>query len=177
MQRTIVIILLAFLLIITQSASAEDLFTRNRPDTGIAMIHFPQSLAVVQVVNDAGGIDIGLIKLWLRKMDPARLVPVKIGKNIQGEVDRDRLKNLGDQYNTDLLLIFNSSIAGEKRITRGLVYFVKQKKMHPLRSITVEISDAPSEQAAALRTSLKHLVVRTRKTIHAYKFEQRRSNY
>ncbi len=177
MNKISVNILLIGLILWSPPAFAEDLFARNRPDTGIAMIHFPQSLAVVQAVNDAGEIDSGLIKLWLRKMDPARLVPVKIGKNVQGEIDRDRLKALGDEYKTDLLLIFQSSIAGEQRITRGLVYFVKQEKINPLKTIAVQISNDPSEQAAALRTTLKHLVFRTRKTIHSYKFEERRSNY
>ncbi|QPJ61062.1 MAG: hypothetical protein G3M70_03815 [Candidatus Nitronauta litoralis] len=178
MQKPIIIFLLPFLfLTVAHSASAEDIFTRKRPDPGIAMIHFPQSLAVVQVVNSIEGFDKGLLKLWFRKMDPARIVPVKISENIQGEIDREKLITLGNRYKTDLLLIFQSSSAGENFITRGLVYFVKQKKVHPLRNISVVNTSVASEKIQVYRASLKHIVFQTRKIIHSYKFEKRRSNY
>ncbi len=177
MQKSIVIFLLTFLLVTAPSASAEDVFTRKRPDSGIAMIHFPQSLAVVQAVNGTEGFDSGLLKLWLRKMDPARIVPVKIGKNIRDEVDREKLNILGNQYKTDLLLVFKSSSVGESFITQGLVYFVKQKKIHPLKTISVVDTSVPSEKIQVFRASLKHIVFQSRKIIHSYKFEKRRSNY
>ncbi len=177
MKKTFGMSLLFVLLILAAPASADDLFERDRPDPGIAMIHFPQSLTLVQVAGGAGGFDVGAVKLWLRKIDPARVVPVKIGKNIKGEVSRDKLKDLGKQYNTDLLLVFKPSENKGRLITEGLVYFVKQRKVHPIENIVVEISSDPAEQKKSIRTSLKELAVSARKIILSFKFEKRRSNY
>ncbi len=164
--------------------AVEDLFEQSKADTGIAMIRFPQSLTVIQVKKKGGAVaalkilnDPAVIKKALRKIDPARIVPTKTGRVLEGPLTREALPALGKQYGTQLLLLFRRDVSEKEFATQGLVYFAKQNKIAPVPGNVKILSTDPDTLEKANRTSLKELANAARKTIHTYKFEKRQSNY
>lgn len=155
-----------FLLLTVPTLAGGDLMEAARPDPGIAMIRFPQSLTVIPVAGAAPGVDPALAKRVLRKIDPARVVPVQMGREIKGAVDRETLTALGKEYGSDLLLLFRTAEGDE---LRGLVYFVPQRKVHPLPPVMQTGDDTEA--------GLRQLAASAKKIILSFKFEQRRSSY
>ncbi len=189
------------------SQATDDLFSKRDPDSAIKLIHFPQSMAVIQSRPEKGKyftknsinfsplkeneLDAILskpdtLKRILRKVDPSRIAPVTIQKNLIGNLTREMLTSAGEKYNVDLLLVFrrtinnltSSSITFQ---TQGLIYLVKQKKVIPLASNKKNVEYSSVDEFQNLKQSnkesLKNLTENARKSILSYKFEKRRSAY
>ena len=108
-----------------------DLMGGNKSDSTIKMLVFPKSLRVVENFGE-GKVnkkfsDPKRIKKTLLKLDPARIVPAKMGEPITGPITRDSLKHLAKQYSEDVILIFRRSVDNEKNSIRhqGLFYLAK----------------------------------------------------
>ena len=112
-----------------------DLMGGNKSDSTIKMLVFPKSLRVVENFGEGetnkNFSDPKRIKKTLLKLDPARIVPAKMGEPITGPITRDSLKHLAKQYSEDVILIFRRSVDNEKNSIRhqGLIYLAKQKKV------------------------------------------------
>ncbi len=136
----------------------------------------------------------------LRKVDPARVSPVKQGKFTRKPVARDLLKALGKQHDSDFILVYRVYFhwLQEKALVRmqGLIYLVRQNKVLivPANDQSVvwkyELKDALSFKKPPLQNpnfeeqikeiyprGLQQLAKDTRKVIMSHKFEKRRSNY
>ena len=162
------------------AGESADLLMQTRPDAGIAMIHFPKSLAVLRhrragSESASGFEDPAPVRRTLKKTDPARLVPSRLGPDLTGPLTREALAKAARSTGADLLLVYRPGNIPEGGVrVRGLVYFAKQQKIAPLPP-----GEAPGEASpqAAYEAALRQLAASARKTILSYQFEKRRSNY
>jgi len=182
MPRGVIVWTLIGFLTAAAPAAADDLFAQEKPDAGIAMIHFPQSLAVIHAplagaALDPVFLDPAPVSHSLKKTDPARLVPAKIGPDLNGPVTREALAQAARESGADILLVYRYEMpdaAGGTFRVRGMVYFAAQKKVIPLASSE---SEASGNLREANEAALKQLAEAARKAILSWKFEKRRSNY
>ena len=174
---------LALLLIffVTPSAWGEaDLMDENKSDSTIKMLVFPKSLRVLESFKDGetnkSFSDPKRIRKTLLKLDPARIVPAKVGEPISGPITRGSLRNLGKQYTEDVILIFRRSVNKDKNSIRhqGLIYLAKQKKLLALKENKEKGSESLQEMDLA---GLKVLAKEAKRVIHSHKFEKRQSAY
>jgi hypothetical protein len=172
--------LLLFVLIATPLWGEVDLIDANKSDSAIKMLVFPKSLRVIE--NRSSNIinknlsDPKQIKKSLLKIDPARIVPAKIGETVTGPITRDSLQHLADKYSEDVILIFRRLLDNEKHSIshQGLIYLARQRKVLALREI--KESGAGSLQEMDL-AGLKILAKEARKVLHSHKYEKRQSAY
>ena len=188
--------------------ASADVFETRASDSAVKMIRFPQSLAVIhnrpgeklffldleemrtsflpQEMFDPILSDQKTLKRTLGKIDPARIVPVTLGKDVIGPMNRETLDALGKQYNVDILLVFRRELRfftpGLLKLrNRGLVYLVRQKKLLVVPSnesaVTYEENEFDEKVGEMNERGLKQLAEDTRKVIMSHKFEKRRSNY
>ena len=157
-----------------------DLMEVNKSDSTIKMLVFPKSLRVVENFGE-GKVDKKFsdpkrIKKTLLKLDPARIVPAKMGEPTTGPITRDSLKHLAKQYSEDVILIFRRSVDNEKSSIRhqGLIYLAKQKKVLALKESKESGSESIQEMDLA---GLKTLAKQAKKVLHSHKFEKRQSAY
>ena len=157
-----------------------DLMGGNKSDSTIKMLVFPKSLRVVENFGEGKVnkkfFNLKRIKKTLLKLDPARIVPAKMGEPTTGPITRDSLKHLAKQYSEDVILIFRRSVDNEKNSIRheGLIYLAKQKKVLALK----ESKESGSESIQELDLAgLKTLARQAKKVLHSHKFEKRQSAY
>ena len=139
----------------------------------------PKSLRVIEnrdnEVNDIF-TDPKRIRKTILKVDPARIVPAKIGEPIMGVVTRDNLRQLAKRYTEDIIFIFRRTWddAKNKIHHQGILYLARQKKVLALK----EIMNSGSESIQKMdSTGLKALAQEARKVLHSHKFEKRQSAY
>lgn len=153
-----------------------DLLDKNKSDSTIKMLVFPQSLRVVenQVNGKTGFPDQKRIRKTLLKIDPTRVVPAKAGKPFKGPVTRDSLRLLSKQYSEDVIFIFRRKLDSNKNSIRhqGLLYLAKQKKVLALK----ESSGSGGLQEMDMK-GLKNLAKEAKRVLHSHKFEKRQSAY
>ena len=157
-----------------------DLMGENKSDSTIKMLVFPKSLRVIENFGE-GEVnkdfsDPKRIKKTLLKLDPARIVPAKMGEPTTGPITRDSLKHLAKQYSEDVILIFRRSVDNGKNSIRhqGLIYLAKQKKVLALKESKESGSESIQEMDLA---GLKTLAKKAKKVLHSHKFEKRQSAY
>ncbi len=188
--------------------ASADVFEARASDSAVKMIRFPQSLAVIHNRPDKKSFFLDLeemrtsflpqesfdpilsdrktLKRTLGKIDPARIVPVTLGQEVIGPLNRETLDALGKQYNVDILLAFRREIRfftpGLLKLrNRGLVYLVPQKKLlvvPPNETAAIYQENEFDEKISEMnKQGLKQLAKDARKVIYSHKFEKRRSNY
>ena len=157
-----------------------DLMGGNKSDSTIKMLVFPKSLRVVENFGEGetnkNFSDPKRIKKTLLKLDPARIVPAKMGEPTTGPITRDSLKHLAKQYSEDVILIFRRSVDNQKNAIRhqGLIYLAKQKKVLALKESKESGSESIQEMDLA---GLATLAKQAKKVLHSHKFEKRQSAY
>ena len=167
-----------------------DLMDAGKSDSAIKMLVFPKSLRVIQNRTVHEGtlgedlFDSDGIRKTLLKVDPARIVPAKIGEPFSGPVTRGRLQDMANQYSEDVIFVFRRNQKTEqKKIAyihyQGLLYLARQNKVLALRDYEKK---APEEHGAESwrnldNAGLKSLAKEARKILHSYKFEKRQSAY
>ena len=174
------LIVVLFSLIATPLWGEVDLIDENKSDSAIKMLVFPKSLRVIE--SRRGNIinknlsDPKRIKNTLLKIDPARIVPAKIGETATGPITRDSLQHLSNKYTEDVILVFRRLLDNEKHSIshQGLIYLERQRKILALREI--KESGAGSFQEMDL-AGLKILAKEARKILHSHKYEKRQSAY
>lgn len=172
--------LVLFSIITTPLWGEEDLIDANKSDSAIKMLVFPKSLRVIENrrvnISNKNFSDPKRIKKSLLKIDPARIVPAKIGEPVTGPITRDSLQHLADKYSEDVILIFRRLINNDKNSIshQGLIYLARQRKVLALREI--KESGAGSFQEMDL-AGLKILAKEARKVLHSHKYEKRQSAY
>jgi len=121
------------------------------------------------------------IKKHLVRLDPARIAPSIRGKDFDYILSRKALRKLGNEYDADLLFVFQQSInvLSEPWIIRieGLIYLARQDKILILPSNDHELKSSQPDFISINQKSLEQLGKDARKIIHSHKFEKRRSNY
>ena len=155
-----------------------DLLDKGKSDSTIKMLVFPKSLRVIEN-REKGEIDHDDIKQnnkALLKVDPARVVPAKIGEPLKREITRDLLKQLSKKYSEDVLFIFRRKMGNEENVIhhQGLLYLTKQKKILALKESMPSGSGSLKERDLA---GLKALAREAKRILHANKFEKRQSAY
>lgn len=170
-----------------------DVFKAKASDSAVKMIHFPQSLAIIWNRPDpaVGKFDLilgdpAILKRTLRKIDPARIAPAKLGDDLKGPMTREVLAVLGRKHNVDLLLVFRRDIVDEranfiKLRNRARIYVVRQKKLLVVPANDTVTNFNNNNRQLKIREineqGLQQLSKDARKVIMSYKFEKRRSNY
>ena len=178
--KTFPLTLLLFSLIATPLWGEVDLIDANKSDSAIKMLVFPKSLRVIENhrnnISNKNFSDPKRIKKSLLKIDPARIVPAKIGETVTGPITRDSLQHLADKYSEDVILIFRRLLDSEKHSIshQGLIYLARQKKVLALSEI--KESGVGSFQEMDL-AGLKILAKEARKVLHSHKYEKRQSAY
>ena len=167
--------------VIAQSAWAgADLIGAGKSDSAIKMLVFPKSL---RVIENQGNAEINItfsdpkrIHKTLLKVDPARVVPAKVGEPFKGPVTRDSLRQLANQYSEDILFIFRRKLGTEKKMLRhqGLLYLARQKKVLTLKGSMESGSGHLQEMDVA---GLNSLAQEAKKILYSNKFEKRQSAY
>ena len=192
---------LLFFLMWNQIESHADLIDEGKTDSAVKMLHFPKSLRVVeniipglsdlqQVFNDPKQI-----RRTLLKLDPARIVPAKSGESFEGEITREKLKELTQIYPENVIFVFRRSYEPnpfsikDNKIVKarhtGILYLAKQKKVLALQGYVKEEAfsgkESAKEQAEHLKqldqAGLKALSLQAKKVLHSHKFEKRQSAY
>ena len=169
---------LILLLLLVFPASA-DLIDEGKSDSTIKMLVFPKSLRVIEnrdnEVNDIF-TDPKRIRKTILKVDPARIVPAKVGEPIIGIVTRDNLRQLAKRYSEDIIFIFRRTWDDTKNKInhKGILYLARQKKVLALKEIMNSGSESMQEMDFA---GLKTLAQEARKVLHSHKFEKRQSAY
>ena len=178
--KTFPLTLVLFSLIATPLWGEVDLIDANKSDNAIKMLVFPKSLRVIESrrsnMTNKNLSDPKRIKNTLLKIDPARIVPAKIGETTTGPITRDSLQHLSSKYTEDMILIFRRLLDNEKHSIshQGLIYLARQRKVLALREN--KESGAGSFQEMDL-AGLKILAKEARKILHSYKYEKRQSAY
>ena len=174
------LIVVLFSLIATPLWGEVDLIDENKSDSAIKMLVFPKSLRVIESrrsnMTNKHLSDPKRIKNTLLKIDPARIVPAKIGETATGPITRDSLQHLSSKYTEDMILIFRRLLDNEKHSIshQGLIYLARQRKVLALREI--KKSGAGSFQEMDL-SGLKKMAKEARKILHSHKYEKRQSAY
>jgi hypothetical protein len=169
---------LLLLLLLVFPVSAE-LIDEGKSDSTIKMLVFPKSLRVIENRdNDVNDIftDPKRIRKTLLKVDPARIVPAKIGEPAIGIVTRDNLRQFAKRYSEDIIFIFRRTWddAKNKIHHQGILYLARQKKVLALKeSINSGMENMQKMDVAGLKT----LAQEARKVLHSHKFEKRQSAY
>ena len=167
------------LLLLSVFPVSADLIDEGKSDSTIKMLVFPQSLRVIEnrdnELNDIF-IDPKRIRKILLKVDPARIVPAKIGEPVIGIVMRDNLRQLAKRYSEDIIFIFRRTWdeAKNKIHHQGILYLARQKKVLALKESMNSGSESMQEMDVA---GLKNLAQEARKVLHSHKFEKRQSAY
>ena len=169
-----------------------DLMDAGKSDSAIKMLVFPKSLRVIQNRTVHEGtlgedlFDSDGIRKTLLKVDPARIVPAKIGEPFSGPVTRGRLQDMANQYSEDVIFVFRRNQKTEqKKIAyihyQGLLYLARQKKVLALRGNEKKARTDGEQNAVNWRSldnaGLKALANEARKILHSHKFEKRQSAY
>ena len=156
-----------------------DLIDEGKSDSTIKMLVFPKSLRVIENRdNEVKDIfsDPKRIRKTLLKVDPARIVPAKIGEPVIGIVIRDNLRQLAKRYSEDIIFIFRRTWddAKNKIHHQGILYLARQKKVLALKESINSDSESIQEMDVV---GLKALAQEARKVLHSHKFEKRQSAY
>ena len=123
------------------------------------------------------------LKKYLVRLDPARIAPSTRGKDFEYTLSRKALRELGKEYDVDLLFVFRQILLidfGSKPWviqTQGLIYLARQDKILIIPSNDHELRSSHPDFLSINQKSLKQLGKDTRKIIHSHKYEKRRSNY
>ena len=130
-----------------------------------------------------------VVKRILKKVDPARIVPVKIAEPVHEFIMYNLLQSLTKQYEVDIVLAIKSVLKlsrnpndGDSTVyVEGIIYLAHQQVIIGRPSGEQEVSlQAPNmgkQINDAFKLSLKELAKDARRIILSYKYEKRRSNY
>ena len=179
LKKTECFIFTLMLLLIPVFSVSADLIDEGKSDSTIKMLVFPQSLRVIENRdNELNDIftDPKRIRKILLKVDPARIVPAKIGEPVIGILTRDNLRQLAKRYSEDIIFIFRRTWddAKNKIHHQGILYLARQKKVLALKeSINSGMENMQKMDVAGLKT----LAQEARKVLHSHKFEKRQSAY
>ena len=158
LKKTECSIFTLMLLLISVFPVSADLIDEGKSDSTIKMLVFPKSLRVIENRdNEANDIftDPKRIRKTILKVDPARIVPAKIGEPIIGIVTRDNLRQLAKRYSEDIFFIFRRTLGDAKNKIhhQGILYLARQNKVLALKESMNSGSESIQEMdVAGLKT-------------------------
>ena len=196
-----------------------DQFSSSKIDTNIKPLVFPQSLVIIQycgyktepfcfdiepmseapIEKEVLGLGFSEIsqalsnqksvKQVLKKIDPARIVPVKIAEPVHKFIMYDLQRSIAKQYEADIVLAIKSALKLSKNTNdgnpaikvKGVIYLDHQQVIigHPSgeQELSLQVPDMEKQIKEAFKMSLMKLAKEARKIIMSHKYEKRRSNY
>jgi len=173
------VIIAMILLLVSVLPVSADLLDDAKTDSAIKMLVFPKSLRVIESKgNEVNAVftDPKRIRKTLLKLDPARVVPAKMGEPVIGLISKDNLRQLAKRYSEDIIFIFRRIFKEDENSIRhqGILFLAKQKKVLTLKESMNSGSGSIQEMDVV---GLKTLAQEARKVLHSHKFEKRQSAY